>query len=108
VAQLKKEASQLLAKQESAGWKFCPPGGEDRDTVWERSQRALKAAAGTWPGEKILVVTHEGVIKCLIYRLCGRQFLRTEPPLIRDYHFHWLIHNKEGLRIEEINAQALP
>ena len=108
VAQLKEEVPQLLAGQERAGWKFCPPGGEDRNTVWERSQGALKVAREKWPGEKILVVTHGGVIKCLIYRLCGREFLPTEPPLIRSHYFHWLVHDGEGLRLKEINAQALP
>jgi probable phosphoglycerate mutase len=108
VAQLKEEVPQLVAEQERAGWKFCPPGGEDRNTVWERSQRALQGARGKWPGERILVVTHEGVIKCLIYRLCGRQFLPSEPSLIRSHHFHWLVYDREGLRLEGINAQALP
>ncbi|UCF56295.1 MAG: histidine phosphatase family protein, partial [Deltaproteobacteria bacterium] len=108
VAQLKEEVPQILAEQERAGWKFCPPGGEDRNTVWERSQRALKGAREKWPGEKILVVTHWGVIKCLIYRLCGRQFLPTEPSLMRSNHFHWLVYDREGLRLEEINAQGLP
>jgi probable phosphoglycerate mutase len=54
VAQLKGEVPQLVAEQERAGWKFCPPGGEDRNTVWERSQRALQGARGKWPGERIL------------------------------------------------------
>ncbi|UCE53818.1 MAG: histidine phosphatase family protein, partial [Desulfobacterales bacterium] len=30
VAQIETEASQLLAEQTRAGWKFRPPGGEDR------------------------------------------------------------------------------
>ncbi len=108
VAQLKEEVPQLLAEQEMVGWKFCPPGGEDRNAIWERGQRALQGAREKCPGEKILVVTHEGVIKCLIYRLSGRQFLPTEPPLIRSDHFHWLVYDREGLRLKEINAQALP
>ena len=107
VRQLREEVPQLLAEQEWAGWKFCPPGGENRNRVWERSQRVLKRAGEKWPGEKILVVTHEGVIKCLTYRLCDRQFLPSEAPLLRSYHFHWLIYDGEGLRLKEINAQAL-
>jgi len=108
VAQLKKEVPRFLAEMVAAGWRFCPPGGEDRNAVWKRSQSALKDADQKWPGEKILVVTHEGVIKCLVYRLCGRQFLPTEPPFLFSNHLHWLIHDREGLRLEEINALKLP
>jgi len=108
VAQLKEEAPQFLADMEAAGWQFCPPAGEDRDAVWKRSQGALKDAHEKWRGEKILLITHEGVIKCLIYRLCGRKFLPTEPPILVSNHLHWLAHDREGLRIEEINALELP
>jgi probable phosphoglycerate mutase len=108
VAQLRKENPRLLTEQENAGWKFCPPGGEDRNMVWERSQKALKAATEKWPGETLLVITHQGVIACLINRLCGRQFLPTEPPLVNPYHLHWITHDERGFRVEGINTQALP
>ena len=107
VAQIQKEDSQLLAEQTKAGWKFRPPGGEDRLDIWQRSQSALVEAADKWPGERILIVTHEGVIKSLIYRLYGRQFLPHEPPLIKAFHLHWLIHNRQGLKLEKVNAIAL-
>lgn len=106
--QLKKENPLLLAHQESAGWDFCPPDGENRNMVWERSQTALKAATKKWSGEKILVVTHEGVIKCLIYRLLGRRFLPTEKPIIRSHRLHWILHDGEGFRLGQINEQTLP
>lgn len=105
--QLKEEDPLLLAHQESAGWDFCPPGGEDRNMVWERSQAALKAATTKWPGEKILVVTHEGVIRCLVYRLYGRQFLPGEPTLLLPDHLHWLFRDMAGLGAAKINALKL-
>ena len=107
VAQLKNEESQLLDEQVRAGWNFRPPGGENRNMVWERSQKALRAATEKWPGETILVITHEGVIKCLVYRLCSRQFLPVERPLIQSHHLHWIIHDEEGFRVGAINAQPL-
>jgi len=106
--QLKKDNPQVLAYQERAGWNFCPPEGEDRNMVWERSQAALKTAVKKWPGEKMLVVTHEGVIKCLIYRLLGRRFLPTEKPVIRSHRLHWILHEGEGFRLGQINDQAIP
>ncbi|MBW1841340.1 MAG: histidine phosphatase family protein [Deltaproteobacteria bacterium] len=105
--QIQTEISQSVSKAASQGWGFCPPGGESRNTVWTRSQRAVRDAAQKWPGETILVVTHEGVIKCLVYGLSGRQFLPTDVPLLRPQHLHWLIHGRLGLRIGEVNAQAL-
>jgi len=66
IAQLKAEQTLVLAEQISAGWNFRLPGGEDRKSVLARSQRALQEAFDRWPGENILVVTHEGVIKSLV------------------------------------------
>ena len=107
IPQLKQEYPRFLAEQESAGWGFCPPGGEDRKSVLQRSQMALKEAAGKWNGQSILVVTHEGVIKCLIYHLCGRGFLPTEPPMIKAYQLHRIIFDRNGLQLEKTNALAL-
>ena len=107
IAQLKAEQPMVLAKQISAGWDFRPPGGEDRKSVLARSQRALQEAFDRWPGENILVVTHEGVIKSLVYHLSGRKFLPTEPPLLKSYQLHRLLHDRDGLRLEAANALAL-
>jgi broad specificity phosphatase PhoE len=95
------------AERVGEGWAFCPPGGESRRTVRERGCRALEAAAVRWPGETILVVTHEGVIKCLVYWLLGRQFLPSEPPLFKGRCLHWLRWDGKGLEIEEVNAVVL-
>ncbi len=107
LAQIKKEVPQIWGEQENAGWEFCPPGGENRNSVWERSHKALKEAVGKWPGRKILVITHEGVIKSLIYRLSGRKFLPSESPLLFKNHLHLLIYDKKGLRVKHINTLAL-
>ena len=107
IPQIQAEAAQVLDEQTSAGWGFCPPGGEDRKSVLARSQMALQAAFDRWPGESILVVTHEGVIKSLVYHLNGRKFLPTEPPLLKSYRLHRLIHDRNGLRLEAVNALAL-
>ena len=104
---ISKKRSQGLAAQGGIGWRFCPPGGEDRLAVWHRSQQALKETAKKRPGANILVVTHEGVIKCLVYRLCGRRFLPSEPQIIQPYHLHWLSYDGDQLRVEELNAIAL-
>ena len=107
IPQIQTEAYQVLEEQINAGWNFCPPGGESRDSVLERSQEALMEAADRYPGDNLLVVTHEGVIKCLVYYLCGRKFLPTEPRLLQSYRLHWLVFDREGLQIEKVNALKL-
>ncbi len=107
VARLKTESGRKLDEQVNAGWSFCPPAGEDRRSVLARGLRALQAAAEEWPGDHILVVTHEGVVKSLIYHLCGRKFIESEPAMLKAYQLHWLVFQPGGLRIEEVNAFGL-
>ena len=107
VQQIESEAPQMLTAQVRSGWDFCPPGGESRKSVLKRSQKALIEAAGRYRGDNLLVVTHEGVIKSLIYHLCGRKFLPGEPAILKAYQLHWLIHHSNGLKLEEVNAQRL-
>ena len=96
-----------LDEAKRTGWQFCPPGGEDRVSVWQRSHNALVDAARKWPGHTILVVTHEGVIKNLIYRLCNRLYAPGQPNLLESRHLHWLVIKNCGLQIDQINALKL-
>ena len=96
-----------LDEDQRFGWQFCPPGGEDRIIVWQRSHNALVDAARKWSGNTILVVTHEGVIKNLIYRLCNRLYTPGESGLIESRHLHWLVIKNSGLQLDRINALAL-
>jgi len=107
VRQIEAEARHVLDDQVNAGWEFCPPGGESRLSVLKRSRQALQQAAERYPGQNILVVTHEGIVKSLIYHLGGRKFLPGEPAILKSYQLHWLVCDPGGLQIEEINAIAL-
>jgi probable phosphoglycerate mutase len=107
LSMINKELPGLLKEQERAGWDFRPPGGEDRHKVWERSRKALKEAVEKWPGDQILVITHEGVIKCLIYGLVGRRFLPTEPTILNPWNLHRIRYENQRFQIEKINALAI-
>jgi broad specificity phosphatase PhoE len=107
IRQITAENPGLLSEMEQAGWEFKPPGGEDRNSVWSRTHRALMAAADTWDQENILVVTHEGVIKCLVYRLLQRRYLPDERPILKPNYLHFVAHDGSGLKIEKINAMKL-
>lgn len=88
LSEIRAGAKDRLEALEQTGWRFRPPGGEDRRSVRRRAFRALAEAVARWPGARILVVTHEGVIKCLVYHLRGRRFVPSEAPLLLPYHLH--------------------
>lgn len=107
LARVRKSDGDLLERQVQAGWGFRPPAGESRQVVLERCLKALHRAGTEYPGERILVVCHEGVIKCLLYHLLHRRFLPEESKTIRDFHLHLLEYKKGTLYLEQKNRLAL-
>jgi len=94
-----------LKVQEKLGWDFRPFDGENRLEVLQRSRQALVDIAQQMRGNRILVITHGGVIRCLLYRLYGRRFLPDEPALIKAYRLHWLTYNGEGFKVYRLNEE---
>ena len=94
-----------LKAQEKMGWEFRPFDGESRLEVLQRSRQALVDSAQQMRGNRILVITHGGVIRCLLYQLCDRKFLPHEPALIKPYRLHWLSYNGEGFEIHRLNEE---
>lgn len=89
--------------QAGHGWDFQPPGGESRRQVRDRAITALAAAHTRLPGDNILVITHLGLIKCLIYHLVGRTYLPSEPPILVKDRFHILTYDQERLALHRLN-----
>jgi broad specificity phosphatase PhoE len=104
---LKTNEPETLKALESAGWDMRPPGGEDRGAVRDRVVEALAEAHRKWPGNTMMIVTHEGVMKCLLYHLTNRKFLPCEPAMIRPYHLHWVTMGKAGMCLYAINDMEL-
>jgi probable phosphoglycerate mutase len=96
-----------VRQQERAGWDFRPPGGESRREVLARAESALLHAARKWPGQQILVVCHEGIIKTLLYHLLKRKFLPEEPKILTGYHLHLLEVRNNHLHLTAINVLPL-
>lgn len=96
---------QELRSQERMGWHFRPLEGESRLEVFERCRQALVDAASRLSGRRVLVVTHGGVIKSLLYRLSSRDFLPEEPPLLEPYRLHWLRYDGRGFQIYRLNEE---
>jgi len=93
--------------EEARGWSFCPPNGETRLEVLERARAALLDAGRKWPRQRLLVISHEGVLKCLVYHLailqgCGQSFAPMAP-----YSLHRLALDGNSLTLEHMNALAL-
>ncbi len=105
--ELKKLHKSAVQTQEKAGWDFCPPGGESRLEVLHRTDAALNEASRHWPGETILVVCHEGIVKCCLYHLSQRLFLPDEPKLLKNYHLHLLRSGQNGLTLKSVNHLQL-
>lgn len=90
--------------QDGVGWQFRPPEGESRTETWRRGHEALLEAARTRPGQLILVVTHGGMIRCLVNRCLGFGFLVNEPKVLESGCLHMFTCQDGLLRIEMLNA----
>ncbi|QGY39486.1 histidine phosphatase family protein [Pseudodesulfovibrio cashew] len=104
----KAELKQLRAKvdkQEKRGFDFRPPGGESREEVLQRACDALLEFAEAHPDDRVLVVTHNGVLKCLMYALSGLEYLPGEKSPIRPYRVHRIECFENELALGEINME---
>lgn len=107
VAEVESLYARIPKEQVGTGWAFCPPGGESRNRMWDRGREILVRTAERWPGANVLVVTHEGTIRCLLNRCLGYRFLAEEPRFMRPYHLHTLRCRDGRLEIEAVNALDL-
>lgn len=102
-AELNTTEGKELAAQIRAGWDFCPPAGESRREVLERALPVIHAAIRHWPGKRVLIVCHEGIIKSLIYHLTKRAFLPEERKLLHKRELHLLHGTGNALCIGALN-----
>ena len=107
LAEIKQKDKTRLKAAQNNGWQFQPPEGESRETVLKRALEALKQTSQAWPEQRVLVVCHEGVIKCLLYHLCGRAFLPQEPAILKKYHLHILAMDNTALTLTHLNHLPL-
>ncbi len=105
--EVKKGTPNIFDYNKMAGWDFRPPAGESRRAVCMRSYTALQKAHALWKNEKILVVTHEGVIHCIVNFLLDRKFVFSEPLILKPSHLHCLVCDQKGLSIVKLNAVDL-
>ncbi len=106
VAGLRRDHPGLVEAQEARGWDFTPPGGESRRQVLDRALAAIGEAARGRGGERILAVTHLGVIKILLNHLEDSPFLPGDSADVAKRALHLLAFDGEGLRILKTNVSV--
>lgn len=84
-----------LPAQIERGWSFRPPRGESRAEVQTRVFAALRRLSQTYPDTSILLVSHLGVIKALVYHVEKRYYLPDEANLLDNNRLH-IIVGREG------------
>jgi len=103
-AELHASEGDELAKQIAAGWEFRPPGGESRLEVLQRALPVVEGVTDRFPGEQVLLVSHEGIVKSVLYHLAGRAFLPTEKKLIEKRQFHLISGENKQLSLKLLNV----
>lgn len=86
--------------QEHRGWDFQPPDGEGRREVLARALAALRDAAVARPGRTWLVVSHQGVLKALVYHLSDHDFMPGGTPIYdRQYRLREVLLENGTFRL---------
>jgi broad specificity phosphatase PhoE len=94
-----------IEDQERRGWDFTPPGGESRRDVLNRVLQAIDRATRENDGERILLVTHLGVIKILINHLHSSPFLPGHSVPVAKRALHLLAQRGPALRLLRANIE---
>ncbi len=102
-AEIEQNQKAVLAEQVDRGWSFRPPGGESRHEVLDRAGSALADLGRRCPGEEILVICHQGVIKSLVYAIEGRNFKPDEKKLIDKNSLQLLLWAEHGFAAKAYN-----
>ena len=97
-----------LNRRIAMGWDFSAPGGETRLAVKERVLATLLEKAKEWPGKRILVVCHQGVIKTVLYFITGREFHPGEDPLLQHNRLHLISCTQNKFSPVELNVPRKP
>ncbi|CCH49361.1 histidine phosphatase family protein [Pseudodesulfovibrio piezophilus] len=99
------EIRKQVKTQEYKGFEFRPPAGESRNEVLMRVCDAFLEFADDHAGKKVLVITHNGVLKVLTYALSGLDFMPDDTPPIKPGCLHRIESFENELALGEINME---
>uniref|UniRef100_A0A7C4VQV8 Histidine phosphatase family protein n=1 Tax=Desulfatirhabdium butyrativorans TaxID=340467 RepID=A0A7C4VQV8_9BACT len=97
----------IWEKASSGDWSFSPPQGERYLDVHRRATAALLDAANRYPDQRILVVCHEGTLKCLYYHPQSRRPSSGPIPPMQSGCLHFFDIDSQGLYLFRPNALIL-
>ncbi len=103
--QIYAESPGSIEAQERLGWDFTPPGGESRRLVLARAFRAIDHATDNRDGQRILFITHLGVIQILLNHLEGTPFLPGHSTPMTKRALHLLRQDGAKLSILQTNIE---
>ncbi len=96
-----------LTRRVAMGWQFSAPGGETRLAVKDRVLAAFLESARKWPGEKILVICHQGVVKSVLYFITKKKFMPDEDPLLQHNRLHLISCTGQRFSALQLNISRL-
>jgi broad specificity phosphatase PhoE len=102
--ELHEHQGEKLVQQVAAGWNFRPPKGESRLEVLQRALPVVADIIDHFPGERILLVSHEGIVKSLLYHLAGRAFMPNEKKMIQKRQLHLIYQEGKKLTLGPLNV----
>lgn len=88
LAALRAADPDAMGAQENRGWHMTPPGGESPWMVWQRVAPLLAELAAE--GGSAVAVTHKGVIRAILARAWGWDFLGRPPAKLQSGCLHRL------------------
>ena len=106
VADLRRDRPGAIEAQEARGWDFTPPGGESRRSVLARAIGAMDEALRGRDGERVLVLTHLGVIKIVLNHLLATPFLPGASADVAKRALHLLASDGGPFRIIRTNVRV--
>ena len=93
----------IVEAQEKLGWDFTPPGGECRRDALARAHRAIRRATGNQDGERILFITHSGIINIILNHLENTAFVPEQSSQVAKRALHLLRQDGGQLSILKTN-----
>lgn len=103
IKDIKKECGAELDRRVKLGWDFAAPEGETRTAVRNRVLSLLRGLQEQHPGQNVLIVCHQGVIKTILYHITGREFLPGEDPLVQHNSLHLIGCDRGRFTTKQLN-----
>lgn len=79
---------------------YAPPGGESVQQLCQRSLACLDELTQRHEGETVLVVTHGGVLICLLRTVLGLPLTQPRRYSVRHLAFNRFVHSDRGWLLE--------